>query len=180
MTMKLISHHMMSLDGYLAGRDDEMDWAFEYGSATALVDETMERFGAIVTGRRWYDLARERWNGADGLYGGAFKGQVIVLTHEPPTDRDEARITFVSGGIEAAMAEAARAAGGRDVGVLGGSLTQQLLRAGRLDEIVLHLTPVLLGEGVRLFDELGRRVELERVSVATAEQLTDLRFRVVS
>ena len=69
-------------------------------------------------------------------------------------------------------------AGGKDVGIFGASLTQQCLRAGLLDELVLHLAPVLLGSGVRMFTD-GERVELERVSVGEAERLTDLRFRVL-
>jgi hypothetical protein len=73
--MSLVSHHTISLDGYVAGRDDEVEWSFEYGSATSLATETMERIGAIVAGRRWYELARERWNGVDGIYGGAFDDQ---------------------------------------------------------------------------------------------------------
>jgi len=178
--MSLVSHHTISLDGYVAGRDDEVEWSFEYGSATSLATETMERIGAIVAGRRWYELARERWNGVDGIYGGAFDGEVFVLTHDPPAEPADARVRFASNGIEAAVAEASQAAAGKDVGVFGGSLTQQCLRAGLLDEIVLHVVPVLLGEGVPLFDQLGKRVELSRISVAAAEQLTDLRFRVLA
>ena len=177
--MSLVSHHTISLDGYVAGPDDEVEWSFEYGSATSLAEETMVRIGAIVAGRRWYELALERWNGVDGIYGGSFDGRVFVVTHHPPEESGGARITFVSSGVEDAVAEAARTAAGKDVGVFGGSLTQQCLRAGLLDEIVLHVVPVLLGGGVRLFDEIGARVELSRVSVAAAEQVTDLRFRVL-
>jgi dihydrofolate reductase len=89
------------------------------------------------------------------------------------------RISFVWEGIERAVAAAQEAAGERDVGIFGGSLTQQHLDAGLLDEIVLHIAPVLLGSGVRLFgDEGAEQVELERVSVGEADQLTDLHFRV--
>src|ERR1700742_2983545 len=155
-----------------------MDWVFEYGSATPVVDETMQRFGVIIAGRRWYELAKVRWNGVDGMYGGAFKGRVIVLTHHPPEGDVDPRISFVADGIEAIVAEAEAAAGGKDIGIFGASLTQQWLRAGLLDELVLHLAPVLLGSGVRMFTD-GERVELERVSVGEAERLTDLRFRVL-
>lgn len=177
--MSLISHHTISLDGFVAGPDDEMDWAFGYGSATSLATETMERIGAILAGRRWYELALERWNGVDGIYGGAFDGQVFVLTHQPPEESADPRIEFVSSDLGDAVAKAVEAANGKEVGVFGGSLTQQCLRAGLLDEIVLHIAPVLLGGGVGLFEKLGERVELKRVSLGEAEQLTDLRFRVV-
>jgi dihydrofolate reductase len=174
----VISHHTMSLDGFITGPADSMDWAFAQGQATSLADETMRRIGAILAGRRWYELASERWAGVAGIYGGAYRGPVFVLTHRPPADGDEPRITFVSPGIEGAIATAQAAAGDKDVGIFGASLTRQCLQAGLLDEIVVHLAPVLLGGGVRLFDGDGP-VELERISVGQAERLTDLRFRVV-
>jgi predicted dithiol-disulfide oxidoreductase (DUF899 family)/dihydrofolate reductase len=173
-------HHTMSLDGFIAGPDDSMDWAFGYGEATALADETMRRIGAILAGRRWHDLAIERWDGVDGIYGGAYDGQVFVLTHHPPEDSADPRISFTSDGIENAVATAQSAARDKDVGIFGGSLSRQCLEAGLLDEIIVHLAPVLLGGGVRLFDSGGAgRVELERVWLGKAEGLTDLRFRVV-
>lgn len=176
--MATICHHTISLDGFVAGPDDSMDWAFAYGEPTSLGDETMTRIGAIVAGRRWHQLAKERWDGVDGIYGGQWDGRVFVLTHRP-ADEDDGRISFVSGGIEEAVGTAQESAGDKDVGIFGGSLTRQCLDAGLLDEIVLHVAPVLLGSGVRLFgDEGAEQVELERVSVGEADQLTDLRFRV--
>jgi dihydrofolate reductase len=178
--MGAICHHTMSLDGFIAGPDDSMDWAFAYGKATALADETMERIGAILAGRRWYDLAMERWDGVDGIYGGAWEGQVFVLTHRPGAEGDDPRISFISEGIEPALATAQAAAGDKDVGIFGASLSRQCLRYGLLDEIVIHLAPVLLGGGVRLFDGDGDgQVELRRTSLGEADQLTDLRFRVL-
>jgi dihydrofolate reductase len=170
----------MSLDGFIAGPDDAMEWAFGYGDATSLADETMKRIGAIVAGRRWYELAIERWNGVDGIYGGAYDGRVFVLTHHPPAESADPRISFASEGIEAAVATAQAAAGDKDVGIFGASLSRQCLEAGLLDEIVIHSAPVLLGGGVALYGAGGdARVELERISVGEAAQLTDLRFRVV-
>jgi dihydrofolate reductase len=90
------------------------------------------------------------------------------------------RISFTSGGVQEAVSTAQDAAGEKDVGIFGASLSRQCLRAGLLDEIVIHLAPVLLGDGVRLFGGEGDgRIELDRVSVGEAERLTDLRFRVV-
>jgi dihydrofolate reductase len=179
-TVSTICHHTMSLDGFIAGPDDSMDWVFAYGEATSLADETMKRIGAILAGRRWYDLALERWNGVDGIYHGAFDGQVFVLTHRPPDESGDPRISFVSDRIERAVATAQNAAGDKDVGIFGASLSRQCLQAGLLDEVVIHLAPVLLGGGVRLYGREGdARVELERISLLEAEQLTDLRFRVV-
>ena len=178
--MSTISHHTISLDGFVAGPEDSIDWAFGYGSATSLLDETMQRIGAILAGRRWHDLAIERWDGVDGIYGGRYEGEVFVLTHRPPARSSDERIRFVSGELDEAVGVAQAAAGDNDVGIFGGSLTQQCLESGLLDEIVLHVAPVLLGRGVRLLGGHGdREVELERLSVDAAEQLTDLRFRVV-
>jgi dihydrofolate reductase len=176
--MSVICHHTISLDGYVAGPGDSVDWSFGYGKPTALAGETMSRVGAIVAGRRWYDLARERWDGVDGIYGGDYEGRVFVLTHSPHEGDHDPRISFVAGGIEAALATAQESAGERDVGVFGSSLSVQCLEAGLLDEIVLHVAPLLLGGGVRLFDGIDRRVELERLELGEAERLTDLRFRV--
>jgi dihydrofolate reductase len=176
--MGAISHHTISLDGFITGPDDAMDWAFAFGEPTSLGEETMRRIGAIVAGRRWYELATERWDGVDGIYGGEWDGRVFVLTHRPAED-DDSRISFVSSGLEEAVAAAQESAGDKDVGIFGGSLTRQCLDAGLLDEIVLHVAPVLLGSGVRLFGNEGaEQIELERVSVGEADQLTDLRFRV--
>jgi dihydrofolate reductase len=178
--MSTICHHTMSLDGFIAGPDDSMDWAFTAGETTSLADETMNRIGAILAGRRWYELAKERWDGVDGIYGGAYGGRVFVLTHHPPDDSTDPRISFLSDGIEAALASARAAAGDKDVGIFGSSLSRQCLEAGLLDEIVIHLVPVLLGGGVRLYGGEGDRlITLERISLGEAPQLTDLRFRVL-
>jgi len=178
--MSIISHHTISLDGYIAGREDSMDWAFAHGRPTSLAGQTIDRLGAILAGRRWYELAEARWDGVDGIYGGGFEGTVFVLTHDPPGGEAHPRVRFLADGIHAAVARAQAAAGEQDVGVFGASLTRQCLRAGLLDELVLHLVPVLLGGGVRLFGEgESEPIKLERLSVGQGRQLTDLRFRVV-
>jgi dihydrofolate reductase len=170
----------MSLDGFIAGPDDSMDWAFAHGEPTSLADETMNRIGAILAGRRWYELAIERWNGVDGIYGGAYDGPVFVLTHRPPEQSADPRISFVTEGIERAVATAQSAAGDKDVGIFGANLSRQCLQAGILDELVIHLAPVLLGGGVRLYGGEGDEpIELQRISLGEAERLTDLRFGVV-
>jgi dihydrofolate reductase len=178
--MGVICHHTMSLDGYVAGPDDSIEWAFVFGEPTSLADETMKRIGAILAGRRWYDLAIERWDGVEGIYHGAYEGPVFVLTHRPPQESTSPRITFISDGIERAVATAQAAARDKDVGIFGPTLSRQCLQAGLLDEIVIHLAPVLLGDGIRLYGGAGdRQVDLERLSLGEGQQLTDLHFRVV-
>jgi hypothetical protein len=92
--MSVICHHTMSVDGFIAGPDDSMEWVFSYGEATTLADGTMGRIGAILAGRRWYELALERWDGVDGIYGGAYEGPVFVLTHRPPRESASLRVTL--------------------------------------------------------------------------------------
>jgi dihydrofolate reductase len=174
---KILWHITMSLDGYIAGPDDSMDWAFGHGSSP-LADEVMKSTGAILAGRRWYDVATAKYAGRDGIYGGAWTGAVFVLTHRPP-DPDDQEITFLSVGIEEAVGTARESAGNKNLGIFGASIAQQCLAAGLLDEIVIHLAPVLLGDGVPLYGGSGAGpVELERTASAESGQLTDLRFSV--
>ncbi len=112
-----------------------------------------------------------------------FHMPVFVLTHRPKdtlTKEGGTTFTFVTGGIESALSRAKAAAGEKDVSLAGGAnLIQQYLSAGLLDEIQIHLVPVLLGGGVRLFDHPGTgQIELERTRVIESPGVTHLRFRV--
>lgn len=175
----VIWHTMMSLDGFIAGPDDTMDWAFRHGGRSALADETRDSTGGILAGRRWYDVASARYDGVAGIYGGRWTGPVFVLTHRPDDVPDDPTVTFVSAGIEDAISVARGAADGRAVGVFGANTAGQVVRAGLLDEIVLHIAPVLLGDGVRLYGAPGAApIELERVERGDSEQVIDVRYRV--
>jgi dihydrofolate reductase len=174
-----IWHTTMSLDGFIAGPDHAMEWAFEYGGSSAIVDEIMSTTGAIVAGRNWYDIATDRYDGRQGIYGGAWDGPVFVLTHRPPAEPEDPGITFLTGDVHAALARARAAAGGKNVEVFGADTARQFLSAGLLDEIVIHLAPLLLGDGVRLHGGPGSQsVPLTRTYAAEAGDLVDLRFRV--
>jgi dihydrofolate reductase len=175
---EVIWHVTMSLDGFITGPDDAMDWAFTY-DASPLADEVMNATGAILAGRRWYDVATRRYGGAAGIYGGAWTGPVFVVTHRPPDDSSDPTVTFLSDDIEHAVATARGAAGDKNLEIFGADTARQCLGAGLVDEIVVHLAPVLLGDGVRLYGgpEAGQ-VDLERIAVAESRQLTDFRFRV--
>jgi dihydrofolate reductase len=164
---KIMWHTMMSLDGFIAGPDDSMDWAFKNPGRSALADEVRDATGAILGGRRWYDVATAKYDGVAGIYGGRWTGPVFVLTHRPG---DDPTVTFLSDGLEKAVTRASEAARGKNVVIFGANTAQQCLEAGLLDEIVIHLAPVLLGEGVRLYGP-GPQVELEG-------PITDLRFPV--
>jgi dihydrofolate reductase len=177
---QIIWHVTMSLDGFIAGSDDSMDWAFGHGPAGAVADEVMESTGAILAGRRWHDVAMARYHGRDGIYGGRWTGPVLVLTHHPPANPPDPEIRFVGGPIEDAVGSARAAAGGKHVGIFGAQTARQCLEAGLLDEVVVHIAPVLLGDGVRLYGGDGAvPVALERLDAMLSLQLTDLRFRVL-
>jgi dihydrofolate reductase len=105
-----------------------------------------------------------------------------VVTHDVPehVPQGESRYTFVTDGVESAIEQAKAAAGDKYVSLVGASIPQQCLRAELLDEIQIHLVPVLLGAGVRLFDQLGsENIELETIQVVDSPGVTHLRFRVV-
>jgi dihydrofolate reductase len=179
----------MSLDGFVAGPNDEIDplhdWLFSgehetrfgFGKLSKESLPVMEAgiadLGAVVVGRNTYE-ASGRWDGKP-----LFGAPTFVVTHSPPTE-DAGEFTFVTEGVEAAIELARPAAGGKDVAVMGAIVPQQAIRAGLVDEFVIHLIPVLLGEGKRLFDHLGGRVDLERTQVIEApEGVTHIRFRVI-
>jgi dihydrofolate reductase len=160
---KTIWHVTMSVDGFIAGPDDYMDWVFRSSEPSALADEMQEGTGAILGGRRWWDVAEAKHAGVAGIYGGRWSGPVFVLTHHPDDAPQDPAVTVLSGSLAEALAAAREAAGCKNVEVFGANLAQQCLRAGELDEIVIHLAPVLLGEGVRLYGAPGasREVELD-------------------
>ena len=177
----VVWHVMMSLDGFITGPDDSMEWAFEYPGPHRIADEVMESTGAILAGRRWYDVATARYGGRGGIYGGAWDGPVFVLTHQPPDAPADEGITFLAGGLEDAVGTAKRAAGEGNLEIFGANVAAQCLDAGLLDELVVHIAPVLLGDGVRLYGEAvtGRApIALERMDLAESGRLTSLRFRV--
>jgi dihydrofolate reductase len=176
---KVIWHITMSVDGYIAGPGDEMDWMREYELESPVGAKVIQGTGAILAGRRWHDLAIQRWDGRHGIYGGHWKGPVFVITHEPPAEPPDPEITFLSDGIGQAIATAREAAGRRHVVILGANTAQQAVAAGVVDEIVIHLVPLLLGGGIPLFGPGLERVRLERLYLGQSGDTTDLRYRVL-
>jgi dihydrofolate reductase len=187
----VIWHVTMSLDGFIAGPNDSMDWVVTQWSdggentrdvdvqRSSVADEVLQAAGAILGGRRWYDIAVRKFDGYAGIYGGQWKGPVFVLTHRPPDANPHPAITFISGHLSDAVTTAKNAAAAKAVIVFGANLATQCLRADLLDEIVIHLVPILLGDGVRLIDAPNLSpVALERKLVATSGHITDLWFAI--
>ena len=132
--------------------------------------------GAIVTGRRDFDVS--------GAWGGkAIMGlPTFVVTHAPPAEWSgpDSPFTFVTEGVPQAIARAQAVAGAKTVGVGGTQIVQQAFRAGLIDAIILHQVPVLLGAGIRLFEQLGPApIRLEKLEVIDTPDVTHMRFRVV-
>lgn len=145
-----------------------------------LLAEAMNFVGAVIAGRRTYDISVPWW-GADGPAGLA-RVPVFVVTHEAPAESPEGGVyTFVTDGIEGALEQAKAAAGDKDVAVMGGAdIGQQYVRAGLVDEISIHLVSVLFGGGTRLFEHLGsEHIQLETADVIETPTATHLLFRVV-
>ncbi len=194
----------MSLDGFIAGPNDGLErplgeggerlfaWYSggdtEYGlpgtemvfrvspQSAELLREAHAKMGAFVTGRRTFDIAGG-WGGSPPLGVPTF-----VLTHTVPQEwvYEGSPFAFVTEGVESAVEQAKQAAGEKDVAVGAASIVQQCIRAGLLDEIHVDLVPVLLGGGVRLFEQLGTGpIELESTNVVEGAGVTHLTFRVV-
>jgi dihydrofolate reductase len=158
----------------------------EVNASTKVVEESLENIGATVMGRKmfggagaWGDDPWEGWWGEDP----PFHTPVFIVTHHarPPVVKlGGTTFTFVTDGIESALEQARSAAGGKDVALGGGaSVAQQYLKAGLIDEMQIHLVPVLLGDGARLFDNLaGADLGLELVGSVAAPGVTHLTYRV--
>lgn len=185
----------MSLDGFIAGPKDDVKperelagldllhaWRFAGKSSTEAETYEVEKFkpmGAGIVGRRMLDLGIGPWGENP-----TFRMPIFVLSHEPRkpiTKQGGTTYYFVTTGIESTWKQAQEAADGKDIMMLGGAnAAQQYLKAGLLDEIHLHLVPVLLSEGIRLFENIGtEHIELEQISVIEEPDVTHFRFRVV-
>src|SRR5215211_1259752 len=205
---KLRCHISVSLDGFVAGPNQSEenplgeggerlhDWVVplaawrqshgeqggEVNESARIVEESRENIGAGVMGRNMFGPAGGGpWGGEDPPY----HYPVFILTHHPrdPVEMEGGTtFHFVTDGIESALEQAREAAGGKDVGLWGGAdVARQYLAAGLLDELELHVVPVLLGDGARLFDNLGdAEVQLEQVRAVEAPGVTHLKYRVVT
>ena len=150
--------------------------------------EAIAGTGAVLMGRRMFSGGSGPWEddpNADSWWGDEppFGVPVFVVTHHAraPLERGTTTYTFVTDGVENAVEQARAAAGDRDVSVAGGaSVAQQALNAGLLDELEIHLVPILLGGGTRLLDGLDPTIRLERVRVVDSPAVTHLRYRVVT
>ena len=185
---KIFWHVTMSLDGFLAGPNDGMDWVFGYvpldsPETRAMLEEAIRSTGSVLSGRRSYNVGRKPGQRPEArkVLGGAWSGPVFVLTHNAPQDEEDSSIKFLVGGIRSAIGVARDAAGGKNVMVIGADIARQCIQEGLIDEIRVYLAPVLLGDGVRFFNWPGapHAVRLDLIDSARWGQLTNLHFCVV-
>ncbi|MDQ6686154.1 MAG: dihydrofolate reductase family protein [Actinomycetota bacterium] len=178
---KLLYAVTMSVDGFIAGPGGDMSWLTEHLGPNPAVAEVIGRIGALLIGNNTFrgDDPHKGDPGKEGKpFGGGWSGPQFVLTHHAP-DLPVPGVTFVSD-LESGVAAATAAAGDEYVNVLGANTAQQCLDAGVLDEMLVLIAPVLLGDGVRLFDRPGgSNVKLERISLTQAPGATNLWLRVV-
>src|SRR2546421_8016430 len=180
---KVIVGATMSMDWFMNDRHGDVSRLYpdlEALRRTEMLQEEIRTTGAVVMGRRAYDMAE------GDLTDYEYQVPIFVLTHHVPEQavkgvNDQLTLTFVTDGIQSAIEKAKAAAGDKHVMVVGGANTaQQCLRAGLVDEIHMGLVPVLLGEGLRFFEPLAyEQLELERTRVFESPTRTDLWFRVV-
>jgi dihydrofolate reductase len=188
---KVFADQSISLDGFSAGPNVGMSnpmgdggeelhaWQFRGGRRREVLDSLFGgSTGAVVVGRHTFDLGEKHWGDEP-----PFHLPVFVVTHRPQatvTKRSGTTYTFLTDGIERAVAQARTAAGDRDVVVLGGAaIIQQCIRAGLVDELRLHLVHILLGGGTRLFGGLDpATLALERTQPSDDEGVTHLDFRM--
>ncbi len=179
-----------SLDGYVTGPNDSRenpfgdgagmlhDWIFDAATDDdrAILQEMLDGVGAVVMGRRSFD--KNEGGGGWGDGGPADDIPCFVVTHRKPATSHPPVFTFVTDGVVSAIEQAKNAAGGKTVTLHGATVMQQVLPLGLVDEIRVHVIPVLLGSGTPLFGSLDSAITLERTRVLVTPAATHLVFRV--
>jgi dihydrofolate reductase len=184
----IIAEITMSLDGFIAGSDitakDPMgingeslhEWLFAKATAAdkAMLAELTDNTGAVILGHRTYSIGLDPWGGVS-----PFKARAFVLCHQVPS-KSVSGFEYVTGGIHEALAQAKKAAGEKNVWVMGGAnVIQQYLKAGLINEFHLHIAPVLLMKGTRLFDNIGNDIaQWEKESVTETPGAVHMRFKI--
>lgn len=164
----------MSLDGYIAAPGDEMGWVFEHiDPANPAGAEIPELLGAVIGGRRSFDVGVR--DGMD-VYDGSWSGVQFLMTHRPLADLPDG-LRVRSGSVRDVVREALAAANSRGVGIIGADVARQALEADAIDEIVVHIAPVLLGDGVRFRGAVGKR-ELDLIDTSKHGGVVTAHYRV--
>jgi dihydrofolate reductase len=176
---KVMYSAAMSLDGFIAGPGGDMSWMRPYSGPNPEVDALLPDIGSLLIGNTtFHGDDPNKGTEKEGAYGGTWDGPSFVLTHDVDQHSAEG-VTFV-GDLESGLAAARAAAGNGYVSVLGADVARQCLEAGELDEVLVMVLPVLLGDGTRLFDHPGgRNVPLEQISLTPLPTGFNVWMRVV-
>ena len=178
---RVVVNRAMSLDGFIAGPGHTMDWGGGRPLAAFVAPQDFAEIaaatGAMLIGRRTWEVGSKMEADEPGSVDYPFSGPFFLLTHRPlePPDPD---VTILSGDIREAVATALDAAGGKNLEILGADVAGQCLAHGLVDEILVYVLPVLLGDGVPFSPPGLSRVDLEPVSSVRSGDATILRFRV--
>ncbi len=172
-SVTVIWHATISLDGFLAGPGGDMTWMRAAAAPNPMGWDLVPRIGAIVAGRRTHDLGLADPQGRP--YGGRWRGPIVVPTSRPTVCSPHPDVVFVDG-VATAVRRAADLAGGRDVAVLGGAVGTVALGCRLVDELLVHVVPVLLGRGTRLYTA-GHEKHFEVLGRSGPDELTTLRLR---
>lgn len=156
----------------------KMEGGHEYGADSKLIDDVFARTGSYIMGKRMFEEGEVVW--AEDLY----EADVYVLTHEkrePWVQKGSTTFYFINDGIESALHKAKQSAKGKDIRIQGGANTiQQFLNAGLVDEFFIHIAPVFLGSGIRLFDGIDKdKYDVQIIEVIPSKLTTHLRYRLV-
>ena len=178
MTARTLYSCAMSLDGFMAGPGGDMQWLRPHLGPNPVAEDIVGQVGSLLVGRRTFDGDDpNRGTDQEGAFGGQWHGPVVVLTHDPPEEPVD-DVTFMSE-LGPAVAAARDAAGEKYVNILGAEVARGCLEAGQVDEILVMIAPVLLGDGTRLFDwPGGHSVDLVRRHVTDAPGVVNLWYDV--
>jgi dihydrofolate reductase len=192
---KVIYDISMSLDGFIAGANARPeagwaglgdggerlhDWGFNSSDPRnrEIEEALLATTAAVIVGRTTYNLSIPNW-GTDGPTGAA-RVPTVVVSHSVPQDIPDGGVYRFVDSVEAALETSKKASGDKDVVIQGGNIAQQFITLGLVDEIFIHIVPVLFGSGTRLIEDLGgEHVQLETTEVIETKEAIHLRFRVI-
>ena len=173
---KVVVNRSMSLDGFIAGPGHAMTWIFDFVAPDEF-PEIAAATGAMLVGRRTWEVGDAMEADDAGSRDYPFSGPMFLLTHRPLEPPDP-NVTILTGDIGAAVATALDAASGKNLEILGADVAGQCLQQGLVDEILVYVLPVLLGDGIRFSPPGLPRIDLEPISSTRSGAVTILRFRV--
>lgn len=171
---------VMSLDGFVNDREGGMNKLYASFEPNEEINDMMARTGAVIFGRRTFNLADADSYAADY----EFQVPIFVVTHHPPEkhpkENGQLTFTFVTDGVESAVRQAKKAAGEKDVLILGADVFRQALKTGLVEELQMAIAPIILGKGLRLFEQLEElEIDLEKIRTIETDKQVEIWYKVL-